>query len=36
LLLEDVRAGRALTLFLAFALYGGALIVAPRLARRRS
>jgi len=34
LLLEDVAAGRAATLVLSFALYGGALIAAPRLARR--
>jgi hypothetical protein len=32
--LEDFRVGRPGTLFLAFALYGLALIVAPRLARR--
>lgn len=35
LLLEDLRAGRAATLFISLALYGGALILAPRLARRR-
>lgn len=35
LLLEDIRAGHALTLFISFALYGGALILSPRLARRR-
>jgi len=35
LLLEDVRAGQALTLFISFALYGGALILSPRLARRK-
>jgi hypothetical protein len=35
LLLEDLRAGRAATLFVSLALYGGALILAPRLARRR-
>jgi hypothetical protein len=35
LLLEDVRGGQALTLFISFALYGGALILSPRLARRR-
>jgi len=34
LLAEDVPRGRPLTLFLSFALYGAALIVAPRLARR--
>jgi hypothetical protein len=34
LLLEDVRAGRPSTLFVSLALYGGALILAPRLARR--
>jgi hypothetical protein len=33
-LLEDVRAGQASTLFLGFALYGLALILAPRLCRR--
>jgi hypothetical protein len=35
LLLEDIRAGRALTLFISFALYGGALILSPHLARRK-
>jgi len=35
LLLEDIRAGHALTLFISFALYGGALFLSPRLARRR-
>ena len=33
--LEDVRAGQALTLFISFALYGGALILSPRLAKRK-
>jgi Predicted membrane protein (DUF2339) len=33
LLVEDLRYSRASTLFVALALYGGALIVAPRLAR---
>jgi hypothetical protein len=33
LLAEDLRYSRASTLFVALALYGGALIVAPRLAR---
>jgi hypothetical protein len=33
-LLEDVRAGQASTLFVGFALYGLALILAPRLCRR--
>jgi len=33
LLFEDLRAGRPATLFLAFALYGAALIVGPRLKR---
>jgi hypothetical protein len=33
LLAEDLRHSRASTLFVALALYGGALIVAPRLAR---
>ena len=36
LLLEDVRAGHALTLFISFALYGGALILSSRLVRRRA
>lgn len=31
---EDLRMGRASTLFLSLALYGGALILAPQLARR--
>lgn len=35
LLVEDFRVGRPLTLFITFALYGGALIAAPRLRRRR-
>jgi hypothetical protein len=34
LLLEDVRAGRPMTLVISFALFGGALILAPRLVRR--
>ena len=34
LLLQDMRTGRPATLFLSFALYGGALIVAPWIARR--
>jgi hypothetical protein len=34
LLLEDLERGRALTLFIVFAAYGAALIVAPRLLRR--
>jgi hypothetical protein len=34
LLLEDMRAGRAVTLFVSLAFYGGALIIAPRIARR--
>ena len=33
LLVEDLRRSRPATLFIALALYGGALIVAPRLAR---
>ena len=33
LVLEDLPEGRPTTLFVAFALYGGALILAPRLAR---
>jgi len=36
LLIEDLRAGHALTLFISFALYGGALILSPRLVRRKS
>ena len=35
LLLDDVRRGRPATLFFSFVLYGAALIVAPRLAKRR-
>jgi hypothetical protein len=35
LLLEDIRAGQALTLFISFALYGGALILSPRLSKRK-
>lgn len=35
LLVEDFRVGRPLTLFITFAIYGGALIAAPRLRRRR-
>ena len=35
LLLEDLRAGRPATLFAAFALYGGTLLVVPRLLRKR-
>jgi hypothetical protein len=34
LLLEDLRLGRPLTLFISFALFGVALIIAPRLLRR--
>lgn len=34
LTLEDLRIGTPLTLFIAFALYGGALIIAPRLRKR--
>ncbi|HEY0594030.1 MAG TPA: hypothetical protein VGF40_19825 [Thermoanaerobaculia bacterium] len=34
LTIEDLRLGTPLTLFVAFALYGGALIVAPRLRKR--
>jgi hypothetical protein len=34
ILIEDVPSGRASTLFLSLAFYGGALIVAPRLVRR--
>jgi hypothetical protein len=33
LLVEDLQTGRPLTLFVSFALYGSALILAPRLAR---
>jgi hypothetical protein len=36
LLLEDVQHGQPVALFLAFALYGGALIVTPRLIRRET
>jgi hypothetical protein len=35
LVAEDLRVGRAWTLFLSLALYGGALILAPRLRRPR-
>ena len=35
LLVEDFPAGRPMTLLVALALYGGALIAAPRLRRRR-
>lgn len=34
LTLEDLRLGTPLTLFVAFGLYGGALIIAPRLRKR--
>jgi hypothetical protein len=34
MVLEDLPRSRPATLFLAFALYGGALIVVPRLRRR--
>jgi hypothetical protein len=34
LLLEDLRVGKPLTLVISFALYGSALILAPRLVRR--
>jgi hypothetical protein len=34
LTIEDLRLGTPLTLFVAFALYGGALIIAPRLRKR--
>ncbi len=34
LLMEDLRGGRPMTLVVSFALYGGALILAPRLVRR--
>jgi hypothetical protein len=34
LTIEDLRLGTPLTLFIAFALYGGALIIAPRLRKR--
>ncbi|HEY0787623.1 MAG TPA: hypothetical protein VGE86_03205, partial [Thermoanaerobaculia bacterium] len=34
LTIEDLRLGTPLTLFVAFVLYGGALIVAPRLRKR--
>lgn len=33
--IEDISNGRPMTLFLSLALFGGALIVAPRLVRRR-
>ncbi len=36
LLWEDFRHGEPVTLFIAFALYGGALIVTPRLMRREA
>jgi hypothetical protein len=36
LVVQDLPAGRPLTLFLSFGIYGVALIVAPRLARRAS
>lgn len=36
LLWEDVRHGQPVALFLAFALYGGALIVTPKLIRRET
>jgi chromate transport protein ChrA len=36
LLFEDFPQSKPATLFLALALYGGALIVAPRLSRRRA
>ena len=36
LLLVDFRSGRPVTLFFSFVLYGGALILAPRLARKGS
>ncbi|HEY6050201.1 MAG TPA: hypothetical protein VIZ58_03065, partial [Thermoanaerobaculia bacterium] len=35
LVVEDVPAGRPLTLFLAFALYGASLLWTPRVLRRR-
>jgi hypothetical protein len=35
LVLDDLRRGRPATLFLSFVLYGAALILAPRIARRR-
>jgi hypothetical protein len=34
LTIEDLRLGTPLTLFISFALYGGALIIAPRLRKR--
>ncbi|MBD3868785.1 MAG: hypothetical protein IFK94_11725 [Acidobacteria bacterium] len=34
LLLEDIRSGKPMTLVASFALFGGALILAPRLVRR--
>ncbi|HEY3359041.1 MAG TPA: hypothetical protein VGQ83_37670, partial [Polyangia bacterium] len=36
ILVQDVPNGRPATLFLALGLFGGALIVAPRLVRRRA
>lgn len=36
LAVEDLRVGRPLTLFLSLVLYGGALLLAPRLQRRRA
>jgi hypothetical protein len=35
LLLEDLRMGRPVTLFVSLAVYGGVLILAPRLLRKR-
>jgi hypothetical protein len=35
LLLDDLRTGRPVTLFVSLAVYGGALILAPRLLRKR-
>lgn len=35
LLVEDLQTGRPATLFVSFALYGSALILAPRPARRK-
>ena len=35
LLIEDFRVSPPALLFVAFALYGAALIIAPRVARRR-
>jgi hypothetical protein len=34
LILEDLRIGRPLTLFVSLAVYGGVLVLAPRLLRR--